>query len=92
MPDSALSFPTSATDEELLDGVKKWVELLSEERFSEAYELTAHASYNAWTPDLIRSVIAGYGMPHEPGHHEHKISKFLVSLSFFDVRYIILSY
>ena len=75
MPEGALTFPKEASDEELLDGVKKWVDLLAEARFSEAYNLTAHDSYYEWTPDLIRSVIAGYGMPHEQGDPEHRISK-----------------
>ena len=75
VPEGALKFPKTASDEELLVGVRRWVDLLSEDRFSEAYNLTAHDSYHAWTPDLIRSVVAGYGMPHEPENHEYRISK-----------------
>jgi hypothetical protein len=70
-----LKFPKTANDEELLDGVRKWVDLLSEDRFSKAFDLTAYDSYREWTPDLIRSVIAGYGVPHEPESREYGISK-----------------
>ncbi|WP_152912503.1 hypothetical protein [Candidatus Rhodobacter oscarellae] len=75
VPEGVLTFPKTASNEELLDGVRKWVDLLSENRFSEAYNLTAHDSYYAWTPELIQSVVAGYGMPHEPGDHVYGISK-----------------
>ena len=75
VPDGALTFPKTASDESLLIGVQKWVDLLGEERFLEAFKLTAHDSFYSWTPDLIRSVIAGYGLPHEPGDHEHRVSK-----------------
>jgi hypothetical protein len=75
VPDGVLTFPQTASDEELLDGVKMWVDMLAEERFPEAYQLTAHDSHYAWTPDLIRSVVVGYGLPHESGNHEYRISK-----------------
>lgn len=75
IPDGALSFPISASDEHLLKGVITWVDLLAEGRFGDAFNLTAHDSHYAWTPDLIRSVIAGYGLPHEPGEHEYRISR-----------------
>lgn len=70
-----MTFSKTASDQELLEGVKKWVSLLAEEKFLEAYELTAQDSYYEWTPQLMRSVIAGYGMRHEPGDHEYRISK-----------------
>lgn len=75
IPDGALFFTKTASDLELLNGVRTWVDLLSEQRFPEAYNLTAHYNDYVWTPDLIRSVIAGYGAPHEPGNHEYRISK-----------------
>ena len=31
--------------------------------FVGAYELTAHDPHCGWSPDLIREVIAGYGLP-----------------------------
>ena len=40
IPDGALSFPKTASDEHLLNGVKKWVELLAEDRFADAFDLT----------------------------------------------------
>lgn len=75
VPGGALTFPRTACDESFLTSVQKWVELLGEERFLDAFKLTAHDSYYSWTPDLIRSVIAGYGLPHEPGDHEYRVSK-----------------
>ena len=75
IPDRALSFPKTASDEHLLNGVKKWVELLAEDRFADAFDLTGHYRHCSWTPELIRSVIAGYGLPHETGEHVYRISK-----------------
>lgn len=75
IPDGALRFPLTASDEYLLNGVKKWVDLLAEGRFAHAFNLTAHDSYHSWTPELIRSVIAGYGLPHVAGEHEYRISR-----------------
>lgn len=75
VPDSALTFPKTASDEDLLSGARKWVDLLAEARSADAFMLTAHDSYYSWTPDLIQSVIAGCGLPHELGNHKYRISK-----------------
>jgi hypothetical protein len=52
-----------ASDEELLAVACRWVDLLAEQDYAAAMELTAHDDYYGWTPDLIRSVIEGYGFP-----------------------------
>ncbi len=75
IPDGAQTFPKTASDENLLEGVKKWVDLLAEDAFADAFNFTAHDSYYSWTSEQIRSVIAGYGHPHELGAHEYRISK-----------------
>lgn len=60
---------TSPTDSEILALVESWVDDLAREDFDVAYSRTEHDPYYAWTPQLIRSVIAGYGLsaPHPSG-------------------------
>ncbi len=58
------SLPISATDDEIKWLVVQWSELLAEERFSDALLLLPHSrEEHDWTPDLLRSVIRGYGVP-----------------------------
>lgn len=55
------AFPATASDEELLEAVDEWVELLAQERYGEA--LATFGSREHWTPELLRQVIRGYGFP-----------------------------
>lgn len=55
--------PLDATDEQILNLVHQWVDLLAQERYDDAYALTAHDSYYEWTPGLMEAVITGYGLP-----------------------------
>ena len=50
VPDSALSFPLCATDEQLLLGIWQWVDKLAEQKFAEAFQLTAQDRYYDWSP------------------------------------------
>jgi hypothetical protein len=52
-----------ASDQELLSVADRWVDCLAEQDYSAAMALTAHDEYYGWTPDLIRGVIEGYGLP-----------------------------
>lgn len=79
VPDSALSFPLCATDEQLLLGIWQWVDKLAEQKFAEAFQLTAQDKYYDWSPELIRSVIEGYGHPHTPGERKYQVSKLLAT-------------
>ena len=51
------------TDAEILAVVDAWVDDLACEDYDTAYARTKHDPYYAWTPDLIRAVIEGYGLP-----------------------------
>jgi hypothetical protein len=50
-------------DEDVLRLVETWIDALARGDFAGAYAMTEHDPYYAWTPDLIRDVIAGYGLP-----------------------------
>jgi hypothetical protein len=53
----------SPTDEQILAFVEAWIDELARGDYQAAYARTAHDSYYAWTPKLIREVIEGYGLP-----------------------------
>ena len=53
----------SLDPEELRRYVEAWVDLLVLGDFPGAYSFTRHDAYYQWTPDLIRQVIEGYGLP-----------------------------
>ena len=55
--------PFSASDDDLLAVAHAWLARLAESDYDAAFQLTAHDSYFGWTPDLIRRVIEGYGLP-----------------------------
>lgn len=65
----------SPSDDEILTCVDEWVDDLQKQDYQAAYARTEHDPYYAWTPELIRAVIQGYGLP-EP-RRDGKI--FLVS-------------
>ena len=52
-----------ATSKEILGLVHRWVNLLADEKYEQAYKLTDHDDYYKWTPRLIQAVIEGYGLP-----------------------------
>ena len=51
-----------------------WLDLLTKEDYSEAYNLTAHDSYYQWTPASIEDYINGYGLPYEEGNTMQKVT------------------
>ena len=55
------TLPASATDEEILQIAREWVQALASENYQAAYDITAHYPYYQWTPDLIRTVVQNYG-------------------------------
>ncbi len=55
--------PFSPSDDDLLAVAHAWLARLAEGDYDAAFQLTAHDSYFGWTPDLIRRVIEGYGLP-----------------------------
>lgn len=50
-----------STDAEILDAVRAFVELLAEEKYSDAYEQFLPASDRELTPEVIKALIEGYG-------------------------------
>jgi hypothetical protein len=50
-----------ATNAEILDTVRDWVELLAQERYNEAFQMLYHPENDYWTAELIRTVVANYG-------------------------------
>ena len=50
-------------DEEILCAVEAWIDDLSRGDFDSAYARTDHDKYYQWSPELMRSVIEGYGSP-----------------------------
>ncbi|MCR5887177.1 hypothetical protein LRS06_05165 [Hymenobacter sp. J193] len=50
------------SDEGLLEAVRTWVKLLEEERYKDAFNFTHQDPYHAWTPELMRDIIYGYGI------------------------------
>jgi hypothetical protein len=55
--------PLSPTVPEVKDLVYRWMDLLAAERYTEALELMAHDPALGWTPELLKDVINGYGLP-----------------------------
>ena len=53
----------NSSDEEILGYITEWVVSLAEEDYESAYKKTSHDPYYEWTPDLIKRVINGYGLP-----------------------------
>ena len=64
--------PAAATDQDILLAVERWIDDLVEGRYDVAFERTAHDPYYRWTPDLMHSVVQGYGLPepHRRGSFE----------------------
>ena len=53
----------NSTDEEILNHIEDWVSDLAAEDYESAYKRTKHDPYYEWTPELIKNVINGYGLP-----------------------------
>jgi hypothetical protein len=90
-----LKTPPSKPDIE--EAIHTWLDLLAEERYTEAYTFTLHDSYNQWTPKLLESVINGYGLPYDESEGKRKCkvtswssaandgSKYYKNIEFYDV-------
>lgn len=58
-----ITLPANATDKEILEVARKWAAVLARQDYDAAFAMTAHDPYFRWTPDLIKAVIQGYGLP-----------------------------
>lgn len=59
--------PIDASEKEIKDIIIEWNELMAQERYAEALELVPYDTnhyYNdsEWTPELLKSVVYGYGL------------------------------
>jgi hypothetical protein len=59
---------------EIEKAVLYWIELLAEEKYDEAYQLTLHDPYYQWSPADIKSAINGYGLPDEALEEQYKVT------------------
>ena len=55
--------PLTATDDEILGVVREWAAALANSDYEAAFALTDQDPYHQWTPELIKAVIQGYGLP-----------------------------
>jgi ABC-type microcin C transport system permease subunit YejB len=53
--------PKNSSDDEMLNFVSGFVNLLAEEKFVEAFEMTYHDSKYEMSSELIKRLIEGYG-------------------------------
>ena len=53
----------NSNDKDIIEFIDSWVNDLVKEDYESAYARTGHDSYYEWTPELIKSVINGYGLP-----------------------------
>ena len=53
--------PRDASDAELIAFVDRWAAALEAEDYEAAFAMVDHEPRMGWTPELIRSVIKGYG-------------------------------
>ena len=53
----------NSNDKEIIEFIESWVNDLVNEDYESAYARTGHDPYYEWTPELIESVINGYGSP-----------------------------
>jgi len=51
------------SDEAILHFVEAWIDDLAGGDYVAAFRRTEHDPYYQWTPDLMRSVVQGYGLP-----------------------------
>jgi Arc/MetJ family transcription regulator len=60
--------PVSVTssDDELIAEVRAWLQLLAERKYVDALRRIPGEQGEAWTPQLLEEVIAGYGLPQSP--------------------------
>ncbi len=52
-----------SSDQEIFEFIEEWVNDLVNEDYESAYNRTSHDPYYEWTPELIKNVICGYGLP-----------------------------
>lgn len=73
--ETAQKLDSDSSDDTILALVRRWVDLLAEDRYEAAFRLTAHSGHAGWSPQLMRAVIAGYGhADRTDGHPPHRVT------------------
>ncbi|MBD2705452.1 hypothetical protein IC229_32880 [Spirosoma sp. BT702] len=67
-------FPFTATEQDFYAFIISWVGLLAERKYQEAYDSVLHYDYYEWTPELMESIINGYGSEYEEGETKYKVT------------------
>lgn len=66
MPETTVrQLPENASNEDILNLVREWVELLAADNFEAAGAMLQHSLGEPWTPDFLRMWISNYGW-HDP--------------------------
>jgi hypothetical protein len=60
---SKMHLSNNPSDDDILHFVEAWMDDLARGDYAAAFQRTEHDPYYEWTPDLMRSVIHGYGLP-----------------------------
>jgi hypothetical protein len=77
----AVEIKSPATQIDLENAINAWLDLLSEEKYLDAYTFTLHDPYYQWTPKLLEEVINGYGLPYEnDGSAKCKVTKWTLAV------------
>ena len=53
----------NAKDQEIIDLLEEWTELLAQEKYAEALDMLSPDPEQHWTPELLESDVYGYGCP-----------------------------
>ena len=56
-----ITLTVDAKDDDLLQIVCSWVELLAQDKYDEAFAMLSYAPEEGWTPELVRSLVTNYG-------------------------------
>ena len=58
-----MTLSSNPSDDEILKSIEAWVDDLALGNYASAFARTDHDTYHRWTPELMQSVIEGYGLP-----------------------------
>jgi hypothetical protein len=66
-----ITFPTNATDDEILAVVCRWVDLLADGDYDRAQSLLlAEGTEREWPPQLVENLIGSYELPPRAGDNQ----------------------
>jgi hypothetical protein len=56
-----IRFSQDATDTEIRDAIRQWIDLLAADRYEDAHAMLFRLPDDEWTPDMTRTVVRHYG-------------------------------